>query len=281
MKSLFHLALCMASISMSGCTSLYRGYAVPDLKIDAKSSYMMLVKQLQATPTPDNPYLPAACFQVPVDSGNAVSCQQKRNAAISALILSSEQLCVNHRKTIYGNDATWNITTGTFTNLFAGAATITTGTHAKSLYSALALLSNSERSLVNETVYKSVIVPVVDKKIMQSRDTRARAIYGSFNKTANEFSADQALREVVTFHYSCSFMDGLRLALEEGVQETARQKANRLGAALALINAEVAGISVTDRTAPPQGTGLKKAQYDALIARHKSLSDEITILEKQ
>jgi hypothetical protein len=46
----------------------------------------------------------------------------------------------------------------------------------KSIFSALAMFSNSERSLVNEVVYKQILVPAVDSKIQQTRDTKARAI---------------------------------------------------------------------------------------------------------
>jgi hypothetical protein len=67
-----------------------------------------------------------------------------------------------------------NIATGTLTSLFAGI--VLSPTITKSIFSALAMFSNSERSLVNEVVYKQILVPAVDSKIQQTRDTKARAI---------------------------------------------------------------------------------------------------------
>jgi len=75
-------------------------------------------------------------------------------------------------KTILGNEAAFNIVTCTLTNGFSGAATIVAGEITKSVLSGAAFFSNAERSLVNETVYKSELVTAVTKKIRETRGTK-------------------------------------------------------------------------------------------------------------
>jgi hypothetical protein len=258
-----------------GCALLeksYEGYSVADLTADPASTYVKLVTALQAG-TP--PLLPRQCFQVPAADGDRVPCTQQRNSAVAALVLESEALCVVHRRSIYGKEATFNVIAGTFTNVFAGAAAVTPDATTKSLLAALALFSNSERSLVNETVYKQVMVSAVDKKISQLREAKAKELYAGFAKPIDQYGANLAIHDVIAFHYHCSFMEGLRLALEEGTQETPRQKAVRLRGTLQLIGVEMDTLPKTGLT-PSQQT-----QFDTMKARYAAVAEELKTLEKQ
>lgn len=260
---------------MGGCANFkekaYKDYAINDLTLGEDSSYRNLVKQLQATPA----MLDAKCFSIPVSTTDQPSCGAQRNAAISALAMNSEKLCVDHRKTIYGNEATWNIASGTFANLFSGVASVTGSEATKSALSALALFSNSERSLVSETIYKTALIQAVDTKIVQRRNELALGLYNKFSEPIDKYSAEAALRDLVEFHYSCSFMEGLRLALEEGIQERAKQKIIRLRETLRLIESEINSIPIADRTS-------KTAEkYNALLARQDAVNKELIKLETQ
>jgi hypothetical protein len=151
-----------------------------------------------------------------------------RNITVSALMMTSEELCIAHRKTMYGNDAAANIAFGTFTGLFAGAAAVVSHEATQSLLAALAAFSNAERSLVNETVYKTILVPAVDRKIGEIRATKAASINASLQGDLDAYPVTVALNEVVAFHYSCSFMTGLERALAEGTQGTTAQRILKL-----------------------------------------------------
>jgi hypothetical protein len=180
------------------------------------------------------------CFHSPILAEKKEACGAARNNTISALILASENLCLTHRKTIYGNEAAFNITAGTFTNLFAGASTAATAQTGKTILSALALFSNAERSLVNESIYKQALVNAIDKKIVERRHGKANAIHSQLeSQDVNQYSVNRALSDFYTFHSSCSFMEGLRLALEEGTQESELHKLERLKNNLVQLGREV------------------------------------------
>ncbi len=212
------------------------------------------------------------------DANKLKQCATERMQLISSLMMVSENLCVAHRRTIYGNEAVLNSTLGSSTNFFAGAAAITSGATA-SLYSALALFSNAERSLFNEAVYKNMIVAAVDDKIVETRSVKADAIYARLTGSKSqagappsmeEYPIPWALHDFYDFHYSCAFMNGLRLALKEGTQDTPEKKRSRLQKRLMELNLEIATVSSTDTK-----------RLSELEGRRKSLSDEITTLEKQ
>lgn len=202
---------------------LYRDYAVTPLKYDLKQPYGQLVRELREKP---DPIIPEHCFgadAVPAsgvaltpDAERLIDCQQRRNMVIGDLVALSDDLCEQHIKTIFGNEAAVNITTGTLTNLFSGAATVIGGSVAKSALSAAAFFSNSERSLLNETVYKSVLVSAVVRKIETMRRTDRGKIRETLKKRHSDYPIHIALLDVVEYHRSCSFMFGLQRALEEG-----------------------------------------------------------------
>ena len=254
---------------------VYKDYSVDKLTLEIDPLYKSLVKELKDKKADRPSLVKEACFlSYSVDSNNEINCRKQRNQAIAMLIFSSEKLCVDHRKTIYGNEAAWNIVSGTFTNLFAGAASVTGGQSAKSLLSALALFSNSERSLVNESVYKTALIQAVDSKIVQVREEKAQTIYEKYHLDNIEYPLSVALYDVINFHYSCSFMSGLRLALEEGTQERPKQKIMRLKNSLKSIEVEMNSI-------PSERSPAKEVQYQSLVNRYESIVEALQALEIQ
>jgi len=254
------VALCLI-VMLSGCAelhkmrdSLYTDYAVTPLQLSPDDGALTLIKALMTTTVGESPLLTQKCLATPIDPKLNAECSAQRNTSISVLMVASEQLCVAHRKTIYGNEASANIAFGTFTNLFAGAAAVVTHTQTQALLSALALFSNSERSLVNETVYKTILVAAVDKKIQEIRDVKAQAIYTGMGNTVNDYPVVYAIRDIVVFHNSCSFMTGLQKALDEGTQGTAAQKVLRLREALRGVEAEIQRSCTKTGTAGTTGT---------------------------
>jgi len=242
----------LLSIVLAACESnpLYRGYSVKPLTLD--DQYNNLVGQLIVREVTDNArnkikvgLVDDACFRSDVKQQ---TCTSQRNQAISALIISSEHACLTHRRSIYGKDAAWNLTLGTMTNLFAGAASVVTLEKHRPIFAALALFSNSERSLVNETVYKQMLIHAVDKKIVEIRNARMQQMYSSFKQPIDSYGMNQALSDVIMFHSSCSFMDGLQKALEEGTQNPGPARLQRLRTALATMNLEYAVFD--DKTQP-------------------------------
>lgn len=269
------LAVIVSCCALGACASIsdplegnYAGYGIKPLSTDALSASNAVIKAARdAQGITEEEYRTCSASAGPDDS-----CRIRRNQLVAILVTSSEQQCMDHRRSMYGKEAGFNIAAGSFTNLFSGWATVAPGQHQKSILSALALLSNSERSLVNELVYKSVIVPAVDKKILQLREEKARKLFAHFPDPIGTYPIDVALHDTIDFHYACSFMTGLEKALAEGTQETTRQKAERLKRDLTLLQAQV------DAYVPKD---VNNVVYKNLTVRYDALSEEIKSLEKQ
>lgn len=205
------------------------GYGVKALSLDATSAARKLRDSIEKNDKNPVGVVATKCFNVPVGGENETECRQQRNAALATLMVASDDLCQDHLRTIYGNEAYYNILTGTVATLFSGAAAIAGSAAAKSSLAAISTFANAERSLLNETVYKSMLVTATSKKIRETRDLKAAALLpGSFKKPIDEYPMVMAVRDVVDYHYSCSFMLGLEKALEEGTQAGADGKRAKL-----------------------------------------------------
>lgn len=270
-------------VSITGCSifglqnALYSDYGVGALTVDQNSASVKLKQAITKKNSSDTEGLvDSDCFKVPVDSSKAASCQQQRNAAIAVLLGASDDMCQAHLKTIFGNDASFNIMTGSITNLAAGLATGLSGLAAKSALSAVALFSNAERSLVNESVYKNLLVTAVTAKIREARDAKAAAIIpGNLAEPIDSYPILMVMHDVVGYHYTCSFMFGLEKALKEGIQPTLDSRKVKLEQERQLL-----AIQLITKT-----TGLKKAKKtDAEIDKDidiKGLRDRITAIDTE
>lgn len=230
-------------IFQQGCTSLerqiYSGYAAPPLDSGSLDRAVALAKALQAVDASGSPLVPSKCFGVAISGGDVSTCSAARNQAAAVMIIASTDLCTLHRQTIYGRDAASNISFGTLTNLFSGAAAVASTESAKTLYAALALFSNSERSLINETVYKQTVVTAVNRKIGQAMLVKSQQLDQSLALDINQFSMYKTVQAVLEVHKTCSFMTGLELVLEEGTQNSATQRRMELEKDLAAADLRV------------------------------------------
>lgn len=228
-----------ALLMLSGCTaynnsvdelseSTYRMYAAKPLyEIDSGVATLKpgLLKAIMKTNAQDG-IIDESCF-TSTDS-NKESCKQQRNIAISALMLTSEEICIKHRRSIYGNEASSNLILGSLTNIFSGTATVVSPATTKSIFAALSLFTNAERSLVNESIYKQMMVSSIDNKIVSKREELASAISSKMNVSVADYSVTEAMYDATKFHSRCSFMEGLRFALIEGESNASAQKADAL-----------------------------------------------------
>ncbi|MGK3194164.1 hypothetical protein [Enterobacter soli] len=279
----------VSGLLLAGCVQnnpLYKGFSSPDVDSTITTTSDTLMQILLNPPAvPEGTTTPAdinhrdaiitkECANAGTAVNNEKGCQAQRNDAIYTLMTGSEQVCLSHRRSIYGNDAMFNISAGTLTSLFAGVATVVTPTVSKSIFSALAMFSNSERSLVNEVVYKQMIVTAVDTKIQQTRDTKAVAIVQHLKTDSmKDYPLSRALKDFMAYHNSCSFMEGLRLALANGTQNPTENKINTLNNRMLLNNAQM--------NIYCSGKKTDQAMCDSLVERNKAITDELKTLEVQ
>lgn len=274
-------SLIFSCLSLSACVpdrNFYRGYSSPEIDATITAPVDTIMKALlegDESKTGRGPIITLQCANAGTAVNDPTRCIAQRNDAIYTLMTGSEQFCLIHRRSIYGRDASFNITAGTLTSLFAGISTVVTPTVTKSIFSALAMFTNSERSLVNEVVYKQMLVPAVDSKIVQTRDTKARAIAQHLkNDDLTTYPLSRAINDFMEFHNSCSFMEGLRLALADGVQNPTETRINNLNNRMLLNNAQMniycPGKNETD-----------KQMCASLKARNTAITEELKTLEVQ
>lgn len=231
------------------------------------SKFKILKNLLKDEIANDNNFDPT-CFD---GSATAPHCKSQRNAAIAGLMAISDELCVDHVKTIYGNEAAYNLAFGTAANLFSGAATVASSSSAKTLFSSISLFSGAEKSLINETVYKTMLVTSISKKIREGRKDQRNTLVKRLHKdTIADFSMNEAISSVMEYHNTCSFMYGMEKALEEGHQNGTEMKKLALERQLQRLQLEVqskGGLKNIKGTA--DGDGLEsriKALHEAIMA---------------
>lgn len=166
MRIIFRILILFTIIKiLTGCGDLYSGHSIKSVEMGTDSPYINLTHTPQAGLDGNEPLIGAYCCSSGVsDPATLAGCTTQRNMAVAALVIASEEACLTHHRSMYGQDAAWNIGLGTLTNVFAGAASVVSAERPKSVLAALALFSNSERSLINETAYKQMLISAVDKK---------------------------------------------------------------------------------------------------------------------
>ena len=224
-QNLQFLFLIFFVMALTGCANfeqfIYRDYAVEPLGSNHSVTKLTEIKDSLKNELIGKEKVDPSCF----DATATLSCRSQRNAVIAGLMVVSDEMCVAHVKTIFGNDAAYNLTFGSLTNIFAGAATVAGTSGAKTLFSGLALLSNAERSLINETVYKNMLVTSISKKIREGRlEQRNFMIKRMHEESIVDYTMNEAISNVVHYHGTCTFMYGLEKALEEGNQNGTEQK---------------------------------------------------------
>lgn len=233
----------MAVPVLSGCPTWVQNHAYKDYRPsplvdkpdDSKSiakddTFGSLVEALQRAN-----YLAPSCFMVTssqasaaaavsapnpasyaVQTVNQLDCRTQRNYIVTLLVNKSNDTCQAHKATIFGNEASWNVALGSLTNVFTGTAAVVGGPVGKSIFSALGLFTNAERSLINEEVYQNLLVPAIGDKIDEIRSAKLSSINTNVKADIDTYTMSQAISDVIEYHNDCSFMLGLQLALKEG-----------------------------------------------------------------
>ena len=204
-----------------------------------------------------------------------INCGFPKNEAIMKVFEESNEKCKTHLQTIYGNDAAFNISTGTMAIFTSGWAAISSGGQAK-LLAALSTFASGERSLVNETVYKNMLTTSIGIKISEMRETRGNAIRSKIDK--NDYSEAQAEFDLIDYHNSCSFYVGLQQALKEGTNTNPELKRSQLEAKRqALINqimtyAKLNGINDPTKIEENNKDPIYKSLIDDLASMNAEIS---------
>lgn len=285
MRKLFLFPI-LTSLTLTGCNSLkgfsHDGYSSRPL-VSAESNEA----NFNILSTPSEKIIKSAqseeildkdCIEKK-DNNPSKSCMIARNRITASLISESIQICAQHLNGIYGNEAAFNISSGGLATLSSAFAAISSGGTA-SLLSAISTTASGGRALVNETVYKNMITTAVATKITEDRQQRANEILSKSQKPTSEYPIESAIIDALRFHESCSFRNGLELALKEGTQTTKETKISQSKARLLQIENEIQAYQKANNITPDQ---FKIDQTDAASTKNiiNGLSDPILRLKYQ
>ncbi|MBF0462412.1 MAG: hypothetical protein HQL87_13590 [Magnetococcales bacterium] len=237
MKQTGKFALCLLFLLVtSGCARtaqdyLYQDYRPADLTYgDQNNPQEKIVSELMASFATQKGCIDGS-------NNNDTDCKPVRRIIVGDLLGISGSFCEKHKSTILGNEANYNMTLGTVTNLFSGAATIIGGVETKTVFAGMAALSNAERSLINESVYRTMIASAVLAKIEADQGSGRAAIQNKLNNTMAEYPIAYAVQDVLDLHHRCSFQYGLSAALKNGTQDTTDAQINYAEAELGRLQA--------------------------------------------
>ncbi len=215
------IAICLTA----GCGSLSQkvseGYGVgPITDIKTDEIEVMLEKVSAKMFTDDaNRGIFKACSVGKTSYNNGIilsECQGMRNNFLATVVLASDQACSTHLKSMYGNEAGWNMGLASLDALFSTSAAAVGSVAAKTNYAATSAFFIGERALTNEVVYKNQLVPVIHAKITERRSLAYKNMRDRFAEDMQHYPFRVAVIDVSNYHYMCSFMHGLQWALQEG-----------------------------------------------------------------
>jgi hypothetical protein len=150
--------------------------------------------------------------------------RQPRNRLSSILIKQSDDICAIEMSELRANEATVNTAFSSLTTGVSAAATVVTGTLAKSILSGIATASSGVQSHVNVLVYRNQISEAVAQAIDVERDRLRDAILAKYPEDADSWTIDDAIRNINAYHGACSFYKGLQFLLMKPGQEKARDE---------------------------------------------------------
>lgn len=195
--------IALLAFSLSGCGTVAEYYRVdPIMKRNTSNSattyYSKDGNSIDVTGTP---------FNTNIDS---ITTKDGRNKFIRELMSVSDDVCELHKAGIISNSNTWNISSGTISNVLSGLGSVVGGDATKSALAAGAALSNSTRSLVNQEIYANslatTIVRAIELKIKEAGSVIEQAMA---TKDIADYPTWSAVYDVDEYHRRCSFIAGL------------------------------------------------------------------------
>lgn len=198
MKNICVVFLTLIFLMSVGCARVTRTYVPPDVFVqtigDDKPYFTKKTEQIDLSKIKPSDY-----------EGN--DNKAKRETLISDMIALSDKKCSWYKATVMANANVWNISAGTATILFAGAASVIPHAKTAADFSAAAAATAGIRSLANQEIYADALVTTILRAIDVKREKKFAVI--STGLLADSYSVATAVRDVQTYHDSCSLVAGL------------------------------------------------------------------------
>ncbi len=185
----------------------------------------------------------------------------KRNAEVYALIKLSDEACEVHKSKIISNGSTTNFLASSSALSLSGLSAIATGVAARNLAAASAIVTGSTAEY-NSNIYYGIIVPAIVREISKERTKRYLKIKGKLGNAYDQYPIQEALSEVLDYHYSCSFYNGLLLVTED--KATKSLSYEEVKARLADIENQIAATNTSLQAAAADQKSNLKNQLNSL-----------------
>ena len=150
--------------------------------------------------------------------------EKDRNRLIFEIVSISDRVCSLHQAHIISNVNTWNVATGTLTNVFSALGTVLGGVTTKASLAAAATVSGSTRSLVNQEVYVEAMGTTIVRAISIAREREYAKIVKKSRGSIDDYSLSESLRDIQEYHRRCSFYYGV-LEVSKALDQRKKTKA--------------------------------------------------------
>lgn len=192
---------------------------------------------------------------------NGIATKDGRNRFIRELMSLSNDVCEKNIAGIISNSNTWNISTGTISNILSGLGSVVGGVETKAALSAGAALTNSTRTLVNQEIYANSLATTIVRAIDLKRKEASSVIEQALTtKNIEDYSAWAAVYDVDEYHRRCSFITGLVEVTK--ALDTRKESRSQLLLRIQMLNAQITSNKTTraDYDSKPLMVEIEKLQ---------------------
>ncbi|MFN0041774.1 MAG: hypothetical protein ACKVSF_01005 [Alphaproteobacteria bacterium] len=186
----------------------------------------------------------------------------------------SDEICRAHEARIYASAASLNFGFATTATLLAGAAAVVGGEAAKTALAAAAATVIGTQGHLNSEFYQNLFAHAIVQKTRELRQTALAKISLRQSDDIATYGIDDAVRDTVNYHLSCSFYEGV-VALADSKTRGVKSKAD--------IDAEITDLNTlrmkltTDMN--EQLTKMTTADDDGKKAFKASVSAQIGLID--
>jgi hypothetical protein len=149
--------------------------------------------------------------------------REARNLLQRHIVRISDEICRVHEARIYASAASFNFGFATTASLLSGAAAVVGGETAKSALAAAAAALLGTQGHLNAEFYQNLFAHAIVQKTREIRTTKLAEITHAQSKSIDDYGADDAVRDAINYHLSCSFYEGV-VALADATARRGRTK---------------------------------------------------------
>ncbi|MFO0831487.1 MAG: hypothetical protein U0637_06550 [Phycisphaerales bacterium] len=132
-----------------------------------------------------------------------------RNRFIMLLVKQSDTMVSKHLSEIIGTQDTLELGFSTTSTATSAVASIISPVGTKNILSAISAISSGTRTAVREQVYTNAFAWAIVDAIRAERQEKLSTITTGMSQGVDQYSIDQALADIVTYHESGSFYNGV------------------------------------------------------------------------